>query len=268
MKNTVSTGQGMSGFPNGLYIPFGKRILDILLSAIALPIVGPVLLICAIAIRLDSRGSTFFSQWRVGRNGRPFRIMKLRTMISGADTRGPRLTASGDPRITRVGRILRRAKLDELPQLLNVLRGEMSIVGPRPELAEYVSRYTPDEMKIFEMQPGITGPASVTYIDEEAALARSDNREEFYINQLMREKLALDLAYCRTVSFLNDVGIILRTGSSLFHVFHRHRPQAPQDHSGRNQASHYVGTLCSTTNNPHFERSGEQRAEAGFGTDL
>jgi len=218
MESTASTGRDMSGCASGLYVRFGKRILDILLAATALLIVCPVLLVCAIAIYLDSRGSIFYSQWRLGRNAVPFRIIKLRTMVRGADAQGSRLTASGDPRITRVGRILRRAKLDEFPQLLNVLRGEMSLVGPRPELPEFVSQYTSGERKIFDVKPGITGPASVTYIDEETVLAGSSDREEFYINHLMREKLEMDLAYCRRVSLLNDLIIILRTATSLFNV--------------------------------------------------
>jgi lipopolysaccharide/colanic/teichoic acid biosynthesis glycosyltransferase len=219
MESTFSTAQNVGVSAGGLYIRFGKRLLDILLATTALLIVAPVLLVCAIAIYLDSRGSVFYSQWRVGQNAAPFRIIKLRTMIPGADGKGPRLTASGDPRITKVGRILRRTKLDELPQLINVLRGEMSVVGPRPELPEYVSKYTAGERKIFEVKPGITGPASVTYIDEEAVLAGSNNREEFYVNHLMREKLETDLAYCRAVSLSSDLKIILRTAASLLTVF-------------------------------------------------
>jgi len=219
MESIASTTREMGGSPSGLYVRFGKRFLDLLLAGTALLIVAPVLLVCAIAIYLDSRGSILYSQWRVGQNGVPFRIIKLRTMIPGADGKGSRLTASGDPRITKVGRILRRTKLDELPQLINVLRGEMSLVGPRPELPEYVSKYTIDETKIFDLKPGITGPASVTYIDEEAVLAGSSNREEFYVNHLMREKLRVDLAYCRTVSLSSDLKIILRTAASLFNVF-------------------------------------------------
>ena len=219
MESTVSTAQNVGVCAGGLYVRFGKRFLDILFATTALLIVAPVFLVCAIAIYLDSRGSIFYSQWRVGQKAVPFRIIKLRTMVPGADTRGPKLTASGDPRITKVGRILRRTKLDELPQLLNVLRGEMSLVGPRPELPEYVSKYTASERKIFDAKPGITGPASVTYIDEEAVLAGSNNREEFYVNHLMREKLGVDLAYCRTVSLSSDLKIILRTAASLFNVF-------------------------------------------------
>jgi lipopolysaccharide/colanic/teichoic acid biosynthesis glycosyltransferase len=219
MESTFSTAQNVGVSAGGLYVRFGKRLLDILLATTALLIVAPVLLVCAIAIYLDSRGSVFYSQWRVGQNAAPFRIIKLRTMIPGADGKGPRLTASGDPRITKVGRILRRTKLDELPQLINVLRGEMSVVGPRPELPEYVSKYTAGERKIFEVKPGITGPASVTYIDEETVLAGSNDREEFYVNHLMREKLETDLAYCRKVSLSSDLKIILRTAASLFTVF-------------------------------------------------
>jgi lipopolysaccharide/colanic/teichoic acid biosynthesis glycosyltransferase len=232
MESTTNTGQDTVGSASGPYVRFGKRILDIFLAATALLIAGPLLLACALAIYLDSRGSIFYSQWRLGQNAVPFRIIKLRTMVPGADAQGPRVTASGDPRITSVGRILRRAKLDELPQLLNVLRGEMSLVGPRPELPEFVAKYTASERKIFDVRPGITGPASVTYIDEETVLASRSNREEFYINHLMREKLEMDLAYCRTVSLLSDLRIILRTATSLFNVFSRQKSRTSQAHIG------------------------------------
>jgi lipopolysaccharide/colanic/teichoic acid biosynthesis glycosyltransferase len=267
MESTPSSRQEMAGSPRGFYFHFGKRILDVLLAATAFLVVAPVLLVCAMAIYLDSRGSIFYSQWRVGRNAVPFRIIKLRTMVKGADGQGPRLTASGDPRITRVGRILRCAKLDELPQLLNVLRGEMSLVGPRPELPEYVSKYTLSERMIFDVKPGITGPASVTYIDEESVLAERSNREEFYVNHLMREKLDVDLAYCRTLSFSSDLKIILQTATSLFNAFRRKQSRVSQ---GRLKETHGIETSGHVTNNSEcglsfIEEASEKGTRPEFG---
>ena len=201
---------------DSFYLRFGKRTLDILLAATALLLVSPILLICAVAIYLESGKPILYFQWRVGRNGEPFRILKLRTMIRSADTLGPRLTASGDSRITSVGRFLRKAKLDEIPQVLNVIRGQMSIVGPRPELPEYVTKYEPHERKVLELKPGITGSASVAYVDEERILAAAPDREQFYIDHVMRDKLQMDLAYADNVSLLGDFTIILQTVAALF----------------------------------------------------
>jgi lipopolysaccharide/colanic/teichoic acid biosynthesis glycosyltransferase len=218
---------GMSGIENkripagGFYARFGKRILDVFVAAVALVFAAPILTICAVAIYVDSRGPIFYRQWRAGRNGEPFRIIKLRTMVCGADTQGLRITASGDPRITRVGRILRGAKLDEVPQFLNVIHGKMSIVGPRPELPEYISKYTLADRTILGVRPGVTGPASLWYIDEEKVLASAGDREEFYVNHLMQHKLQLDLGYCRAISLRNDVRIMLRTAAALLAVFAR-----------------------------------------------
>ena len=181
----------------------------------ALIITIPVLLACAIAVRLDSKGPIFFRQRRVGQYGRPFQIFKFRTMVDGADKQGSSLTASGDARITKVGKFLRRTKLDEVPQLLNVFRGEMSIVGPRPEVPEYTEKYSSKERVVLEVRPGITGPASLAYIDEERLLASAVDRETFYVNTIMRRKLQFDLAYCRKVCLLEDARIIFRTGGSL-----------------------------------------------------
>jgi lipopolysaccharide/colanic/teichoic acid biosynthesis glycosyltransferase len=270
MENTVRTQQEMSGPASGFYIQFGKPILDVLFAATALLVVAPVLAVCAIAIYLDSRGAIFYAQWRVGQNGVPFRIIKLRTMVSGADGQGPRLTALGDPRITRVGRILRRAKLDELPQLLNVLRGEMSVVGPRPELPEYVSKYTPSERKIFDLKPGITGPASVTYIDEETVLAGRADREEFYVNHVMRDKLEVDLAYSRTVSFRSDLIVIFRTAASLCRVLRLKQSRVSED---RSETTHTTETSGCLTNKSKcglafIERTAEKEAQPEFGMKL
>jgi lipopolysaccharide/colanic/teichoic acid biosynthesis glycosyltransferase len=213
---TSSESRETSGARSGFYIRFGKRIFDTLGAVGALVIVGPFLFLCAVALRLESRGPVFYRQWRVGQYGKPFRLIKLRTMVDGADKQGPKITASGDARITRVGKVLRKTKVDELPQLLNVLRNEMSLVGPRPELPEYTMKYSLDEKKVLDVKPGITGPASLAYINEERLLASRTDRESFYVNTIMRRKLQVDLAYCRRLSFLEDLKTILLTAGALF----------------------------------------------------
>jgi lipopolysaccharide/colanic/teichoic acid biosynthesis glycosyltransferase len=200
----------------GFYVRHGKRIFDVIGAMVALVIASPILLLCALAVLLESRGPVFFRQWRVGKNGKPFQVFKLRTMIHGADKRGPKITASGDTRITRVGRVLRKTKIDELPQLFNVLRNEMSLVGPRPEVPEYTVKYSLVERKVLDVQPGITGPASLAHINEEQLLAGRTDKEHFYVNTIMRHKLEIDLGYCRNVSFFEDLKNILLTVGALF----------------------------------------------------
>jgi len=204
------------GAKSGFYIRFGKRILDTAGALAAFVIVSPVLFLCAVALRLESRGPMFYRQWRVGQHGRLFQVIKLRTMVQGADKRGPKITASGDPRITSVGKVLRKTKMDELPQLLNVLRNEMSLVGPRPEVPEYTLKYSLAEKKVLDVKPGITGPASLAHINEERLLASRTDKEHFYVTTIMRRKLQIDLAYCRRVSFFEDFKIILLTVVALF----------------------------------------------------
>lgn len=196
---------------NTFYIRHGKRILDVLVASVGLIVTSPVLGICAIAIRLDSFGPILFRQWRVGEHGLPFQILKLRTMVLHADVNGPQITAAGDCRITRVGKWLRKTKLDEVPQLINVLRGEMSLVGPRPEVPLYVATYTDEQKKLLEFKPGITGPASLGFIDEEQLLASDPGKENLYVTNVLPSKLEIDLAYCQSISFLGDVTYVLGT---------------------------------------------------------
>lgn len=202
-----------SSTSGGLYHRMGKRAVDIVCALAGLVVTSPVLLACAIAIRLDSQGPVFFRQRRVGQHGKTFRIFKFRTMVVGTD--GSKLTAAGDARVTRVGKILRKTKLDEIPQLLNVFRGEMSLVGPRPEVPEYTEKYTVHERRVLEVRPGITGPASLAYIDEEQLLAAVEDRERYYVDTIMKHKLRYDLAYCNNIRLLEDMRIIFRTGGSL-----------------------------------------------------
>ncbi len=187
-----------------------KRFLDLVVSGAGLVMMSPVLLAAAIAIKLESPGPAFYSGRRVGKDGRPFQIVKLRTMRPGADRQGPAVTAGDDPRITAVGRLLRRTKIDELPQLLNVLKGEMSLVGPRPEHPDYVERYTPEQRRVLSVRPGITGPTALAFVDEEELL-RGTDAQAVYLDQVMPQKLAVDLEYVDKASLAGDIRLLGRT---------------------------------------------------------
>ena len=180
------------------------------LASAALLITLPASLIAALAIMLESGGPVLYRGWRVGRDGEIFRIYKFRSMVANADRSGSALTTAGDSRVTRVGRALRRTKLDELPQLLNVLRGEMGIVGPRPEHPNYVRLYTEEQRRVLDVLPGITGAASVRYRNEERLL-NGENPEVLYRAVIMPEKLRLELEYMERRSFWTDLGLIWET---------------------------------------------------------
>ena len=189
-----------------------KRLFDIGFSALALLIVAPLLLLAALWIKLDSPGPVFFRQVRVGRHGGEFRIYKFRTMRTDAEQRGPQITVGTDARITSSGHFLRRYKLDELPQFLNVLLGDMSVVGPRPEVPRYVAMYPAGQREtVLRVRPGITDIASLEYKDENDLLGRSDDPERTYVEQVMPAKLALCDRYVLERSFLGDLRIIART---------------------------------------------------------
>lgn len=188
-----------------------KRIFDIVVSFVGLVILSPLFLILAIAIARDSKGPVFFKQTRVGRNGVPFKIYKFRTMIEDAEAKGMQLTVGNDSRITEVGAFLRKTKIDELPQLINVLKGEMSFVGPRPEVPKYVELYTEDQRQVLMVRPGITDLASIEYRNESDLLASTDNPEKIYVEQIMPKKLDLNMRYIERISFVTDIGIIFRT---------------------------------------------------------
>ncbi|HEX2203616.1 MAG TPA: sugar transferase, partial [Longimicrobium sp.] len=172
---------------------------------------APALLVLGGLVWLDDRGPVFFRQERVGKDGKPFRMWKFRTMRVDAEKVGPQLTVGADPRITRVGRWLRKTKVDELPQLLNVLSGEMSLVGPRPEVPRYVAMYTPEQRRVLSLMPGITDPASIRYRDESAVLAEADDPERTYVEEVMPEKIRLNLDYAARSSVLSDTAVILKT---------------------------------------------------------
>lgn len=193
-----------------------KRLFDIVSSGIGLLCLAPVFVVMAIWIKLDSRGPVFYRQTRVGRYGRDFRIFKFRSMRVGSD-KGRQITVGErDPRITRSGYFIRRYKIDELPQLINVFLGDMSIVGPRPEVRKYVDLYSEEQRKVFQVRPGITDLASIKYRNENELLSQVDNPDTYYIDVIMPDKLAINLEYIRHQSFMGDIKIIFNT---LFKIF-------------------------------------------------
>lgn len=194
-----------------------KRAMDLVLAVPALILLAPLFLAIAIWIRADSDGPVFFRQTRVGRGGNPFTIYKFRTMCADASSRGPALTSGDDPRITRAGRVLRRFKLDELPQLWNVIRGDMSLVGPRPEVPRFVEHYpTNVREEILSIPPGITDPASLHYFDESQLLAGQKDPEQYYVEKILPQKLAIYRAYIHGRSLWRDLWLIVRTVARVF----------------------------------------------------
>ena len=187
-----------------------KRAFDAVCGSLGLLFLSPVFLVIAMAIRLDTPGPVFYRGVRVGWNGRLFRIFKFRTMVVEAAVSGPPITTCRDPRVTRVGHFLRGMKLDELPQLINVLLGDMSLVGPRPEDPKYVALYSAEQKTILTIRPGITSPASIAYRDESEMLAGAD-WEKIYIDEIMPMKLTIDMEYFRNATFHGDLEIIFKT---------------------------------------------------------
>ena len=187
-----------------------KRMFDLVVAGLGLLLISPLFLLIALAVKLDSPGPVFFRQERVGRGGRPFRIHKFRTMRDGAA--GAQITVGADARITRVGAVLRRSKLDELAQLIDVLEGTMSLVGPRPEVPRYVAMYPPAlRDKVLSVRPGITDIASIEYRQESELLARAADPEHEYVHVIMPAKLKLAAAYVEQASLATDIRLILRT---------------------------------------------------------
>ncbi len=191
-----------------------KRLLDMFAAAVGLVCLSPLMAIIALAIHWDSPGPVFYRAKRVGKGGKLFLMYKFRTMIVNAEQTGPSITVKDDPRITRVGRFLRKTKLDELPQLINVLKGEMSLVGPRPETPSMVEHYTPEQRRVLEVTPGITGLAQLHYSNEEEML-HPENWYDEYVRKILPHKLALDLLYIEHKSLTLDLAIIGRTIAKL-----------------------------------------------------
>ena len=193
-----------------------KRLFDLFLAAISLIVLAPLFGIIALAIVLDSSGPVFYKGSRIGKDGKPFKIYKFRTMVVHADQMGSALTSGGDPRVTRVGRIMRKFKIDELPQLINVLLGEMSVVGPRPESPGYVALYTAQQNRVLQVKPGITGLTQIQFRNEEALLQRYADVEAAYTETIMPYKLSIDMEYIAQRSFFYDLRLIAETVISLF----------------------------------------------------
>ncbi len=188
-----------------------KRAMDVVISGGALLVLWPVLLIVALLIKIDDPGPVFYRQVRVGRGGKEFRIFKFRTMVVDADKKGLAITVGRDNRITRMGALLRKTKLDELAQLLNVLLGDMSFVGPRPEVPKYVNMYTPYQRQVLLVRPGITDYASIAYRNENDLLAGAEDPERMYIDVIMPDKIELNMKYLREISPLADLKLIFGT---------------------------------------------------------
>lgn len=188
-----------------------KRFLDILSSSVVLLVLLPVWLVIALLIAMESKGGVFYKQVRVGKDNKDFFLYKFRTMRVGSDKKGLLTVGERDNRITRVGYFLRKYKIDEFPQLLNVIKGDMSIVGPRPEVRKYVDLYTTEQMKVLSVRPGLTDLASIKYVHENEVLAASDNPEQTYIDEVMPAKLDLNLQYIATQSLMGDIRLIFNT---------------------------------------------------------
>lgn len=191
-----------------LLAPLAKRTLDLTLAVVGLIVLCPVMLMIALAVVIDSRGPVLFRQVRVGRFGRPFAIYKFRTMVADAAQLGANISPSDDPRITRVGRFLRRRYLDELPQLLNILRGDMALVGPRPETPEFVALYEREQLKVLTVRPGVLGPSTLAGMEEEDRLAAAADPLGLYVSSILPERVSADIGYVERWSIGGDLRLL------------------------------------------------------------
>jgi lipopolysaccharide/colanic/teichoic acid biosynthesis glycosyltransferase len=197
-----------------------RRIIDVLVSSLVLIFCLPVLLLVAVAIRLDSPGSVIYRGWRIGKDARRFRMLKFRSMVVDADRSGPAVTSKVDPRITSVGRFLRATKLDEFPQFWNVLIGDMTLIGPRPEAPEIVALYTDEQRRVLSVQPGLTGPSQISCtVDESMAVLSSEAAEKYYLQHILDRRLAIDADYIRNRSLSSDLALIGRTMGLIVRAF-------------------------------------------------
>lgn len=194
-----------------------KRVFDVIMSAALLVLLSPVILVLAIWIKADSKGPVFFRQERITQYGRKFRIFKFRTMVNDADKKGSLVTVGGDSRITKVGSVIRKYRLDEIPQLINVLCGDMTFVGTRPEVEKYVMAYTPAMMATLLMPAGITSEASIRYKDEDRLLEAAENVDETYIRKVLPGKMKYNLRYLRKFSLLTDIRLCIETVLAVLH---------------------------------------------------
>lgn len=188
-----------------------KRLFDIIASGCGLLLLSPILLLLAVWVKLDSEGPVFYKQVRVGKGNKDFYLFKFRSMRIGSDKKGLITVGGHDPRVTRSGYYIRKYKLDELPQLINVFKGDMSLVGPRPEVRHYVNYWTPEQMHVLDVRPGITGPASIKFRNENELLEKAEDPEKYYIEVIMQEKIKLYLEYVDHASFWYDIKLIFQT---------------------------------------------------------
>lgn len=196
---------------NNFYILYGKRFFDILATILGGLILLPIIIPIIIWIKLSSKGPLFYVQKRVGKNFKEFNLYKFRSMIINADKVGPSVTSGDDPRITKVGRIIRKTKIDELPQLINVIKGDMSLVGPRPEVMKFVKEKKDEYKNILTIKPGITDNAAIEFRDEETIMEQYIDKEKAYIDIVLPQKIKLYNKYIRNISLLNDIKLILKT---------------------------------------------------------
>jgi lipopolysaccharide/colanic/teichoic acid biosynthesis glycosyltransferase len=193
-----------------------KRVFDVVASSIATIVLVLVFIAIALAVKLDSPGPILYRQTRVGRNGAPFTMIKFRSMVHGADRMAANVSPASDPRVSRVGAVLRAWHLDELPQLINVIRGDMSIVGPRPETPEFVERYRPDELRVLSVRPGLVSPSTLAFMDEAEILAASDDPHAYYVTTVLHERVRLDLEYIDHASFGGDLSLLLAQAAAIW----------------------------------------------------
>ena len=196
---------------NGFYCRFGKRYFDLILSIPSLIILSPIFLITAILIKLDTSGPIVFSHERAGRDGKPFKLYKFRTMVKDASKKGLSITPANDPRVTKIGKVLRKFKMDEMLQIINVVKGDMSVIGPRPEIKKYTDRFKKDYREILKIKPGMTDYALIAFRNEEKILSKFDDIEEGYIKEVLPEKIKLYRKYMEEMGLLTDVKIFLKT---------------------------------------------------------
>ncbi|TWT80855.1 UDP-N-acetylgalactosamine-undecaprenyl-phosphate N-acetylgalactosaminephosphotransferase [Planctomycetes bacterium CA13] len=195
---------------------WSKRVLDVFASLVGMIFLSPLMAFVAISIRIFDGRPVLFRQERIGLHGEPFVLWKFRTMRQEAESMGPKVTVSGDSRITAIGNILRKTKMDELPQLWNVLRGEMTLVGPRPEVREYVDLYNNEQREVLRLVPGITDPASLKYFDENSLLSQQTDPMKFYIDSVMPDKIEINLDYAKRATLLSDLRLVLKTITRVF----------------------------------------------------
>jgi lipopolysaccharide/colanic/teichoic acid biosynthesis glycosyltransferase len=225
-----------------------RRVVDWIVSAVALVVLSPLLVVLAIVVKLVSPGPAIYVQERIGKGCRPFPILKFRSMTADADRIGPLVSGRSDPHVTRVGRLLRATKLDELPQLVNVLRGDMTLIGPRADVARYVAHFTVEERALLLVRPGLTGPSAVYFTTDQAGqLDDVQDPDEYYIRHQLHAKLAMDLAYLRGRSLVADLSILWRT---VLVFFPARRPTPPDPHPSHGPSSYDVGGRPRPISNP------------------